>query len=55
MQEFIKNLDLGAKGLWFPVAASVLFAITALIIPKKKYFLERNLYYIWGCRICYLV
>jgi hypothetical protein len=36
MQEFIKNLDLGAKGVWFPVAASVLFAITALIIPKKN-------------------
>ena len=36
MQEFIKNLDLGAKGLWFPIAASVLFAVTALIIPKKN-------------------
>ncbi|MED4229554.1 hypothetical protein [Neobacillus cucumis] len=36
MQQFLANLDLGAKGLWFPVTASILFALIALIIPKKN-------------------
>ncbi|MEH7096960.1 hypothetical protein [Neobacillus vireti] len=36
MQQFIANLDLGAKGIWFPVTASILFALTVLIIPKKN-------------------
>ena len=36
MQQFLANLDLGAKGLWFPVTASILFALTVLMIPKKN-------------------
>ena len=36
MQQFLANLDLGAKGLWFPVTASILFALTVLFIPKKN-------------------
>ncbi|ULT59526.1 hypothetical protein L1999_13795 [Neobacillus drentensis] len=35
MQQFLSNLDLGANGLWFPVTASILFALAVLIIPKK--------------------
>ncbi|MDQ0298254.1 hypothetical protein J2S78_000662 [Salibacterium salarium] len=36
MQEFIESLDLGAKGLWFPVTVCALFALTVIIIPKKN-------------------
>ncbi|KKI92884.1 hypothetical protein WQ54_06785 [Bacillus sp. SA1-12] len=36
MQEFIKNLDLGAKGMWFPVLVSILLAVIVLFIPKKN-------------------
>jgi phosphatidylserine synthase len=36
MQKFIENLDLGAKGLWFPVIISILLATTALFIRKKN-------------------
>ncbi|WP_299093282.1 hypothetical protein [uncultured Metabacillus sp.] len=36
MQGFIENLDLGAKGLWFPVSVSILLAVIVLFIPKKN-------------------
>lgn len=36
MQKFIENLDLGAKGLWFPVIISILLTTTALFIRKKN-------------------
>ncbi|OAS87761.1 MULTISPECIES: hypothetical protein [Metabacillus] len=36
MDKFIHNLNLGAKGLWFPLTVSILLAITALLIPKKN-------------------
>ncbi len=36
MVKFIYNLDLGAKGLWFPVIVSILLIIIALFIPKKN-------------------
>lgn len=36
MDSFIKSLDLGAKGLWFPVTVSILLALTVLFISKKN-------------------
>lgn len=36
MDTFLHNLDLGAKGLWFPVTISIVLVLTALFIPKKK-------------------
>ncbi|MEH7549455.1 MULTISPECIES: hypothetical protein [Bacillaceae] len=47
MQQFIVNLDLGAKGLWFPVTASILFALTVLII-SKKHISWREIYITFG-------
>jgi len=47
MQQFIENLDLGAKGLWFPVTASILFALTVLII-SKKHISWREIYITFG-------
>ncbi|MCM3213371.1 hypothetical protein ABER75_19730 [Niallia taxi] len=35
MHEFFTNLDLHAKGLWFPVSVSILLALTVLFIPKN--------------------
>lgn len=36
MDKFIENLDLGAKGLWFPVTVSILLVLIVLFIPKKN-------------------
>lgn len=36
MQKIIDHLDLGAKGLWFPVIISILLTTTVLFIRKKN-------------------
>jgi hypothetical protein len=36
MNDIIDKLDIGSKGLWFPVIISILLFITVLIIPKKN-------------------
>ncbi|MDQ0270110.1 hypothetical protein [Cytobacillus purgationiresistens] len=32
----LSNLDLGAKGLWFPIIVSIILFVTLLLIPKKR-------------------
>ncbi|WP_080848221.1 hypothetical protein [Cytobacillus gottheilii] len=32
----LDNLDLGAKGLWFPIIVSIALFLTLCFIPKKK-------------------
>lgn len=35
MESIIKNLDLGAKGLWLPVSLGIILFLYALLMPKK--------------------
>ncbi|MGG0889723.1 hypothetical protein [Cytobacillus horneckiae] len=32
----LSNLDLGAKGLWFPIMISIALLVTLLLIPKRR-------------------
>lgn len=36
MESIIKNLDLGAKGLWLPVSLGIIILLYALLMPKKE-------------------
>lgn len=47
MQKFIESLDLGAKGLWFPVTVCILLGLSVIIIPKK-YISWREIYVTFG-------
>ena len=36
MYSIIKNLDLSAKGIWFPISVGLLLLFFALFMPKRK-------------------
>lgn len=36
MDEIIKNLDIHAKGIWCPIAWTVILVLIVLLIPKQK-------------------
>lgn len=36
LSSVIKNLDLGAQGLWFPIVSSLILLLYALFMPKKE-------------------
>lgn len=47
MDKFIHNLDLGAKGIWFPITVSIVLVLTSLFIPKKN-ITWRDMYITFG-------
>lgn len=47
MQSWIDQLDLGAKGFWYPTTVSILLVLTVIFIPKKR-ITWRDIYITFG-------